>query len=110
MTTDDNGNLHVYGLRQATHDVLLDGAALTDYLDGGGSVARLPSLDSIEEFTVDNNASSAKFTRPGTIIFQTKSGGNLLHWSLFGTNPNSGYRVARARKHLNNTVPSLKRT
>jgi len=36
MTTDSNGNLHVYGLRQGTHDVLLDGAALTDYLDGGG--------------------------------------------------------------------------
>ena len=72
MTNGTDGNLHVYGLRQGTHDVLLDGAALTDYLDGGGAVTRMPSLDSIQEFTVDNNASSAKFTRPGTVIYQTK--------------------------------------
>jgi hypothetical protein len=109
MTTDSNGNLHVYGLRQGTHDVLLDGAALTDYLDGGGSVARLPSLDSIEEFTVDNNASSAKFTRPGTVIFLTKGGGNQLHGSLFETNRNSGYGVARARNNFTNTAPPLNR-
>jgi len=109
MTNDANGNLHVYGLRQGTHDVLLDGAALTDYLDGGGAVARLPSLDSIEEFTVDNNASSAKFTRPGTIIFVTRSGANLVHGSLFETNRNNGYGIARARNNLTNTVPPLNR-
>lgn len=109
MTTDSSGNLHVYGLRQGTHDVLLDGAALTDYLDGGGSVARLPSLDSIQEFTVNNNASSAKFTRPGTVIFTTRGGGNQLHGSLFETNRNSGYGVARARNNLTNTVPPLNR-
>src|SRR5260370_4184522 len=51
MTTDSNGNLHVYGPRQGTHDVLLHGAALTAYLDAGGSVARLPSLHTTEEFT-----------------------------------------------------------
>ena len=109
MTTDSNGNLHVYGLRQGTHDVLLDGAALTDYLDGGGAVPRMPSLDSIQEFTVNNNASSAKFTRPGSIIFLTKSGGNKLHGSLFETNRNSGYGVARTRNNLTNTVPPLNR-
>jgi hypothetical protein len=109
MTNGTDGNLHVYGLRQGTHDVLLDGAALTDYLDGGGAVARMPSLDSIQEFTVDNNASSAKFTRPGTVIYLTKSGTNQVHGSLFETNRNSAYGVARSRNNLTNTVPPLNR-
>jgi len=109
MTNGTDGNLHVYGLRQGTHDVLLDGAALTEYLDGGGAVARMPSLDSIQEFTVDNNASSAKFTRPGTVIYLTKNGTNQLHGSLFETNRNSAYGVARSRNNLTNTAPPLNR-
>lgn len=109
MTTGTDGNLHVYGLRQGTHDVLLDGAALTDYLDGGGAVARMPSLDSIQEFTVDNNASSAKFTRPGTIIYLTKNGTNQVHGSLFETNRNNAYGVARSRNNLTNIAPPLNR-
>jgi hypothetical protein len=109
MTNGTDGNLHVYGLRQGTHDVLLDGAALTDYLDGGGAVARMPSLDSIQEFTVDNNASSAKFTRPGTVIYLTKNGTNQIHGSLFETNRNNAYGVARSRNNLTNTAPPLNR-
>lgn len=108
MTTE-GGRLRVYGLRQGTHDVILDGAALTDYLDGAGAVSRLPGLDSIQEFTVANNASSAKFTRPGTIIYLTKSGSNALHGSLFVTNRNSGYGVARARNNMTNVIPQLNR-
>ncbi|MCL5746170.1 MAG: carboxypeptidase-like regulatory domain-containing protein, partial [Acidobacteria bacterium] len=108
MTTE-GGRLRVYGLRQGTHDVILDGAALTDYLDGAGAVSRLPSLDSIQEFTVANNASSAKFTRPGTIVYLTKGGSNTLHGSLFVTNRNSGYGVARARNNMTNVIPQLNR-
>lgn len=107
--TNEGGRLHVYGLRQGTHDVILDGAALTDYLDGAGGVSRLPSLDSIQEFTVANNASSAKFTRPGTIIYQTKGGTNTPHGSLFVTNRNSGYGVARTRNNMTNLIPQLNR-
>jgi hypothetical protein len=106
MTTE-GGRLRVYGMRQGTHDVILDGAALTDYLDGAGAVSRLPSLDSIQEFTVANNASSAKFTRPGTVIYQTKGGTNTLHGSLFVTNRNSGYGVARSRNNMTNVIPKL---
>ena len=102
------GRVHVFGQRQGTHDVLLDGAALTDYLDGG-KARGLPGMESIQEFTVVNNASSAKFTRPGTIIYLTKNGTNELHGSLFETNRNSGYGVARARNNLTNIAAPLNR-
>jgi len=99
----DGGSLRTYGVRTATHDVLLDGASLMDMRDGGGSVARLPGLDSIQEFRVNNNASSAKFTRQTTIIFITKGGSNELHGSLFATNRDSYIRWMNARARNNFT-------
>src|SRR6185503_11334150 len=52
-----------YGMRRGAHDFFFDGAALTDALDGGGTVTRPPGLDTIEEFKVENNSSSAKYSR-----------------------------------------------
>jgi hypothetical protein len=92
-----------YGVRQGTHDMVLDGAPLTDQLNGG-TIVRQPSLDSIQEFRVTANAASAKFTRQTSIILTTKSGTNLLHGSLFETNRNSSIGVARARDNFTNTA------
>lgn len=92
----DNG-IRVSGARSGTHDILLDGAALTDSLYGG-AIARPPSLDSIQEFHVEVNATSARYARQATIIMTTKSGTNELHGTLFETNRNSGYGVARQRQ------------
>jgi hypothetical protein len=44
LTNDSDGNWRTYGTRVGTHDVSLDGAALTDAVYGGGSVARPPNL------------------------------------------------------------------
>jgi len=92
----DNG-IRVGGARAGTHDILVDGAALTDALYGG-AIARPPSLDSIQEFHVEVNATSARYARQSTIIMTTRSGTNNLHGSLFETNRNSGYGVARQRQ------------
>lgn len=73
----------VFGARVGTHDVVLDGAALTDQLYGGGSVARMPSLDSIQEFHVEVNATSARFARQATVVMTTKGGSNEIHGTLF---------------------------
>ena len=51
VTFDSDGNLRTFGGRVGTHDVVLDGAALTDEVYGGGTVNRPPGLDSIQEFT-----------------------------------------------------------
>jgi hypothetical protein len=52
-------------------------------------------------------ATSAKFTRPTSVILVTKSGSNLLHGSLFETNRDNGYGVARARDNFTNTAAKL---
>ena len=92
----DNG-IRVFGARSGTHDLILDGAALTDSLYGG-AITRPPSLDSIQEFHVEVNNTSARYARQATIIMTTKSGTNEIHGSLFETNRNSGYGVARQRQ------------
>ncbi|MDP3000670.1 MAG: TonB-dependent receptor [Bryobacterales bacterium] len=97
------------GNRTGTFDVVLDGAALTDQLYGGGTVSRPPSLDSIQEFSVIVNSSSAKYTRPNTVIMTTKGGTNAIHGTLFETNRDNFYGVARARDNFTGVVSKLVR-
>jgi hypothetical protein len=92
-----------YGVRLGTHDLLLDGAPLTDELNGG-LITRQPGLEGIQEFNVTDNADSAKFTRQTSIILTTKSGTNQLHGSLFETNRNDSIGLARTRDNLTNTA------
>jgi len=107
VTFDSDGNLRTFGGRVGTHDIVLDGAALTDEVYGGGTVNRPPSLDSIQEFHVELNSSSAKYARPTNVILTTKSGTNSIHGSLFETNRDYGYGVARARDNPTNTAAKL---
>jgi hypothetical protein len=107
VTFDNGGNLRTFGGRIGTHDVLLDGAALTDEVYGSGTISRPPSLDSIEEFHVEVNANSAKLSRPTSVILVTKSGTNAIHGSLFETNRDNAYGVARARDNFTNTAAKL---
>jgi hypothetical protein len=95
---DYNGALRTNGTRPGTHDFTLDGAALTDSLDGQGTVKRQPGLDTIAEFRVDMNAVSARNPRQTNVIMTTKGGTNQIHGSLFATNRDNGYGVARARQ------------
>ena len=97
-----------YGVRQGTQDMILDGSPLTEE-EWGGNITRLPGLESIEEFRVVNNSDSAKFTRQTSIVMATKAGTNQLHGSLFETNRDSGYGVARARDNYSNvTAPYIR--
>ena len=92
-----------YGFRAGSDELILDGAPLQDRLYSG-YVTRQPGLESIEEFRVINNAASARFTRQTSVILTTKSGTNLFHGSLFETNRDYGYGVARTRESLTNTA------
>ncbi len=94
----DPNSLRAYGMRQGANDFLLDGASLTSPIYGDGITARQPGLDTIQEFHVEVNTSSAKFTRMTNVIATTKSGTNELHGTLFWTNRNNAYGVARARE------------
>lgn len=95
-----------YGLREGSHEFVIDGAALSDKL-WGGIVRRPPGLDTIEEFKVENNNSSAKFTRPTTVVMSTRSGTNALHGSLFETHRNNALGKARRREEYYGKPPQL---
>ena len=87
-----------FGLRDFSFSISLDGAALEDRYTWNTMTPRQPGLDSIQEFRVETNDSSARYTRPTTIIATTKGGTNAIHGTAFETNRNSGYGVARARQ------------
>ena len=105
----DPGSLRAYGMRQGANDFLLDGASLTDPVYGDGITHRQPGLDTIQEFHVEVNTSSAKYTRMTNIIATTKSGSNDIHGTAFWTNRNNGYGVARARETGNSSANPLNR-
>ncbi len=97
-----------FGLRGGSQEFVLDGAAQTDKL-WGGTMNRQPGLDTIQEFKVEVNNSSAKFTVPTTIIMSTKSGSNQLHGAAFETNRNNAYGKARSRIDPGTKPPFLNR-
>jgi hypothetical protein len=97
-----------FGLREGSYEISLDGSSQMDR-NYGGVFNRQPGLDSIQEFKVENNSSSAKFTRPTSLILTTKSGTNQLHGSIFETNRNNAIGKARARQESYTKAPFLNR-
>ncbi len=97
-----------FGLREGSYEISLDGSSMIDR-NYGGVFNRQPGLDSIQEFLVENGASSAKFTRPTSLILTTKSGTNQLHGSAFETNRNNAIGKARARQENYTKAPFLNR-
>ncbi|MBI4875223.1 MAG: TonB-dependent receptor [Acidobacteria bacterium] len=109
QTVPGQEGTRAFGLRDFSFEMVLDGAALADRYSWNTVTARQPGLDSIQEFRVENNASSAKFSRPTSIIVTTKGGTNAIHGTVFETNRNSGYGVARARQDSFTKAPFLNR-
>lgn len=102
------GRIRAYGAPVNTHALMVDGAPSNEVWEGW-DFGRPPGLDSIEELRVDVSTSSAKFTRPTTIIMSSKSGTNSFHGAVFATNRNSGYGVARRRQDYFEKPPFLNR-
>src|SRR5215471_16189656 len=98
-----------FGMRDFSFEMVLDGAALADRYSWNTITSRQPGLDSIQEFRVENNNSSAKYARPTNIVVTTRGGTNSLHGSAFETNRNSGLGVARARQDNFTKPPFLNR-
>ena len=107
-TTPGLEGTRAYGLAAAALDVVQDGAVLQNR-DLGGVFQRPPGLDSVEEFRVETNGSSAKVNRPGTVILTTRSGTNQFHGSMFETARNNGFGVARRRQDYYEKPPHLVR-
>ncbi len=97
-----------YGLREGSHEFTLDGAVMSNRM-WGDFRGRQPGLDTVQEFKVETNSSSARFTRPTTVVISTKSGTNALYGSAFETNRNNAIGKARARTDYYDKAPFLNR-
>ena len=99
----------VWGLRWGV-EFLQDGAVMANR-DTGELSGRPPGMDTIEEFRVETNASSAKMNRPGTVMITTRGGTNQFHGSLLeiARNNNLGFGVARRREDRWTRPPHLVR-
>ena len=98
----------VYGLRDSALEFTQDGVPLDDR-NTGAIQARPPGLDTVQEFRVETNGSSAKLDRPASAIIVTRSGTNQLHGAAFETGRNSGFGVARQRQDVFTVPPHLVR-
>lgn len=102
------------GSRNATADVLIDGASATNFDQNSGiqNVLYTPSVDSVEEFKVEQSNFSAEYGfAVGAIInVITRSGTNQFHGSAYEFLRNS---VMDANDWFNNAsnvgIPALKR-
>lgn len=81
----------INGLRAASTNVLLDGAANND--EFGGHVGQQVPLESVQEFSVLTNNFTAEYGRAtaGIVNVVTKSGTNSLHGSAYEINRLSAY-------------------
>jgi len=100
LENPDVGNtqqVRSFGMMLGAHNYYLDGAVLEQSMWSEGTIQRPPGLDTIQEFKVENNAHSAKYSRMTSIVMSTKSGTNRLHGAAFETNRNNAYGKARTR-------------
>jgi hypothetical protein len=95
---DVNGGIRVSGLMTYSTDYVQDGAAANNREFGGS--ANLQGLESIGEVRVETSTSSAKYTRPTSVIVNTKSGSNTLRLAVYETHRNNAFGVARARQDI----------
>src|SRR5215471_5402589 len=82
------GNLRVSGSRPRTDDSVLDGSTITAPVFGGAALT--PSVDSIQEFRIEQNSMSAEYGQAGgaILIAVSKSGTNQFHGSAYEYNRN----------------------
>jgi Carboxypeptidase regulatory-like domain/TonB dependent receptor len=86
-----NDNLRINGDRPRDQDYQLDGTTIEAPVFGGQTLS--PSVDSIQEFRVEENSMSAEYgkTGGGVLIAVTKSGTNDFHGSAYEYNRNENF-------------------
>lgn len=101
-----SGGIRVYGMREGSLEFVQDGATSADFRRGGG-FARMPGLDTVEEFRMETNNASAKSNRPAKAIIKTKGGTNTFHGAVFETARNNGLGLARQREDYYDKPPVM---
>lgn len=101
---EGGGSPRVNGMKVGGTQMLQDGMSIVDRFGGGISQVQ-PGLDTVQEFRIETNGSSAKYVEPTTVILLTKSGTNVFHGSAFETYRGNGGGL-RARARQDGNVPA----
>lgn len=78
----ESSKLSINGLRNSKTNFMIDGGSVSSqYFDGATIV---PSVDAIQEFSVQSNAFAAEYGQGGAVVnISLKSGTNALHGSVY---------------------------
>jgi hypothetical protein len=88
-------------------ETIVDGAVVQDRRYSMALFSQNPGMGSYGEFTVTDNAVSAKYTRPTNVIVSTTGGTNQIHGTAYETARNNGLGLARARTDYFTKAPEL---
>jgi hypothetical protein len=90
----NNTSISVNGARTGANNYTVDGADINDS-GSNGTLLNTPSIDAIQEFTLERSNYDAAFGRSGggQIVVATKSGTNTWHGSAYEFNRNNFYNA-----------------
>lgn len=90
----NNTSISVNGARTGANNYTVDGADINDS-GSNGTLLNTPSIDSIQEFTLERSNYDAAFGRSGggQIVVATKAGTNEFHGSAYEFNRNNYYNA-----------------
>ena len=102
------------GSRNSTADVLMDGASITNFEPNGGvtQVTYTPSIESVQEFKVQQSNFSAEYGFSGGSIVNmvTQSGTNVFHGELYDFIRNQALDAnSWFANHYGQPIPNLSR-
>src|SRR5580700_2574863 len=112
----NNTSISVNGARTGANNYTVDGADINDS-GSNGTLLNTPSIDAIQEFTLERSNYDAAFGRSGggQVVVATKAGSNQFHGSAYEFNRNNFYNAntfggrasiaAGNPLSANNTVP-----
>lgn len=102
----ENGH-RSFGLPGQAQEWIVDGAVVTDRRWNMSLFSQDIGVGSVQEFTLDTSAVSAKLSRPSNVFVSTRSGTSAFHGSAYDTSRNSGIGVARRRQDYWTKAPTL---
>jgi Carboxypeptidase regulatory-like domain/TonB-dependent Receptor Plug Domain len=90
----NNTSISVNGARTGANNYTVDGADINDS-GSNGTLLNTPSIDAIQEFTLERSNYDAAFGRSGggQIVVATKTGTNTFHGSAYEFNRNNYYNA-----------------
>ncbi|HWB85502.1 MAG TPA: TonB-dependent receptor [Bryobacteraceae bacterium] len=97
-----SSTIRVNGSPATTYKVLVDGQDITSSIDPSHTLEQQPSVEAIQEFTLQSSNFAAEFgqVQGGLFNFTSKSGTNELHGSAYSYFRNEGLNASTPFAHL----------